>query len=118
VHLVRDLLDKKVLDRNGREIGRVDGIVLEAGGAEPPRVAAIDIGISVAAHRVRPFLGHWAAGLERALRLDAGRPVRIPFEAIIDIADHVRADLAANDSPATMLERRLRNVVGSIPGAS
>ena len=27
--LVRDLLDKLVVDRNGREMGRVDGIVLD-----------------------------------------------------------------------------------------
>ena len=26
--LVRDMLDKKVVDRNGREMGRVDSIVL------------------------------------------------------------------------------------------
>jgi hypothetical protein len=99
-------------------MGRVDGIVLEAGGAGPPRVAAIEIGIAVAAHRVRPFLGRWAAGLERALGVDEGHPVRIPFESIIDIAAHVRVDLAANETAATTLERRLRDIVSSIPGAS
>jgi sporulation protein YlmC with PRC-barrel domain len=118
VHIVRDLLDKKVLDRNGREMGRVDGIVVEVGGSRPPRIAAIQIGLSVAAHRVRPFLGRWAAGLERALGIEEGRPLQIPFETIVDIGDHVRVDMTANHTPATTLERRLRRIVASIPGAS
>jgi sporulation protein YlmC with PRC-barrel domain len=118
MHLVRDLLDKNVVDRNGREMGRVDGIIVEAGGAESPRIAAIEIGISVAARRVRPFLGRWAAGFERALGVDEGRPLRVPFESIIDINDHVRVDVAANDTTATTVERRLRNAVRSIPGTS
>jgi sporulation protein YlmC with PRC-barrel domain len=117
MHIVRDLLDQRVVDRNGREMGRVDGIVLEAGGPGPPRIVAIEIGISVAARRVRRFLGHWAAGLERALDIHQGRPLRVPFACVLQIHDQVRVDLAANDSPATTLERRLRDIVRSIPGA-
>jgi len=30
LHLARDLEDKRVLDRNGREMGRVDRVVLDA----------------------------------------------------------------------------------------
>ena len=118
MHLVRDLLDKKVVDRNGREMGRVDGIVLDIGGATPPRVTAIQIGPSTAAHRVRPFLGRLASALERVLAIDEGRPLRIPFDSILSIEDHVRVDLVANETPALTLERRLRKLVGSIPGAS
>jgi sporulation protein YlmC with PRC-barrel domain len=35
--LVRDLLDKKVVDRNGREMGRVDGIVISIRAGAAPR---------------------------------------------------------------------------------
>ena len=116
--LVRDLLDKKVVDRNGREMGRVDGVLLEARGAAPLRVAAIEIGSATLFGRVAPFLGRWAAGLERALGVDAGRPIRIPFDDVLSVAEHVRVDLAAGETAAVAVERRLRRVIGSIPGAS
>ena len=115
--LVRDVLDKKVVDRYGREMGRVDGLVIEAGGAAP-RVAAIEIGSSTLARRVARFLGRWAAGLERALGIDAGRPLRIPFGAVLDVADHVRVDVAVGDTPGSVVEHALRDVLGSLPRGS
>jgi sporulation protein YlmC with PRC-barrel domain len=116
--LVRDLLDAKVMDRHGREMGRVDGVVIAAGGAAAPRVTAIEIGPSVLFRRIHPAAGRWMAGLERALGLDTGRPLRIPFEAIIDIGDHVRVDLAVGETAASALEHRLRDVFKWIPGGS
>jgi sporulation protein YlmC with PRC-barrel domain len=115
--LVRDVLDKKVVDRHGREMGRVDGIVIDAGGAAP-RVAAIEIGSSTLARRVARFLGRWAAGLERALGIDGGRPLRIPFSAVLDVADHVRVDVAVGDTPGAVVEHALRDVFGSLPRGS
>ena len=115
--LVRDLLDKKVVDRNGRELGRVDGLVIEIVGADA-RVASLEIGAAVLFRRVRPFLGRCAAGVERALGIDAGRPIRVPFSAVIDVSDHVRVDLVARETAAPALEHRLRNVFSSIPGGS
>ena len=116
--LVRDLLDKKVVDRHGREMGRVDGVILEAEGGEAPRVAAIAIGSSVLARRVAPFLGRWAAGLERALGVDAGRPLRIPFAAILDIGDHVRVDVTVGETAGATVDHALRNLWSSLPGGS
>jgi sporulation protein YlmC with PRC-barrel domain len=116
--LVRDLLDKKVVDRHGRELGRVDSIIVEHDGAGAPRVTAIELGASVLARRIHPLAGRCAAGLERALGIDEGRPMRVPFSQIIDIADHVRVDLAAGSTPATALEQRLRKIVSSIPGGA
>ncbi len=118
LHLVRDLLDAKVVDRNGREMGRVDGIVVEVTADAPPRVTAIEIGPSVLAERVGPLFGRIAAAIERVLDIDEGRPIRIPFAAILDTADHVRVDVAVGETAAATLERRLRGVFGSIPGGS
>ena len=118
IDLVRDLLDKKVVDRHGREMGRVDGVILDAGGGTPPRVGAIELGPSTLFRRVLPILGRWISGLERALGIDEGRPLRIPFEQILDVADHVKVDLAAGETPVMTLERRLRAIVRSIPGGS
>ena len=111
--VVRDVLDKKVVDRYGREMGRVDGIIIEGGGGTPPR-----LGSSTLARRVSPFLGRCASGLERALGIDAGRPLRIPFSAVLDIADHVRIDIAVGDTPGAVVEHALRDLFGSIPRGS
>jgi sporulation protein YlmC with PRC-barrel domain len=90
--LVRDLLDKSVVDRHGHELGRVDSIVLEMRPGAPPRVAAIELGPAVLAHRVWPPLGRWMKGLEVALGMAEERPLRVPFAAIVDIDRHVKVE--------------------------
>jgi sporulation protein YlmC with PRC-barrel domain len=116
--LVRDLLDKLVVDRHGREIGRVDSIVLEVRQHAPPRVVAIESGPAVLGHRVWPLLGRWMRGLEQALGIADGRPLRIAFSDILDTRDRIKVDRAAGETVALALERRLRGWLGSIPGAS
>ena len=115
--LVRDLLDKLVVDRHGREIGRVDGIVLEVRENAPPRVAGIEIGPAVLADRVRPLLGRWARGLEHALGISEGRPLRITFGEILDTRDRIKVDRAAGETAALVLEQRLRSWIAPIPGS-
>jgi hypothetical protein len=90
--LVRDLLDKSVLDANGRELGRTDGIVLELRKDAPPRVAAIELGPAVLFARIAPVAGRWAAGLQHALGFGDGRPRRVAFAQILDINRHIRVD--------------------------
>lgn len=116
--LVRDLLDKKVVDRNGREMGRADSVILHVSGGEPPRVAALELGAAVLAHRVSPLLGRWVAALEHAFGVDAGRPLRIPFRAVLGIHDHVKVDLVFGETAAATVEQRVRRWVSSIPGSS
>ena len=115
--LVRDVLDKQVLDRYGREMGRVDGVVIETGGGVA-RVVAIEIGAATLARRVASFLGRWASGCERALGIDVGRPLRIPFSAVLDISDHIRVDVAVGETAGAVVEHALRNVFSSIPRGS
>jgi hypothetical protein len=115
--LVRDLLDEKVVDRHGREMGRVDDITLEIRDGAPPRVSAIELGPVVVARRLHPTLGRWVAALEQALGIAEGRPLRIPF-ADFTIRDAVRADRAFGETAAATVERRLRAIISAIPGSS
>ncbi len=116
--LIRDILDNKVVDRNGRDVGRVDGMVLHAVDGQPPRLAAIEIGPSVLGHRIHPLLGRCVAGLEHALGIDEGRPLRIPFRTVLDVNNHVKVDLAVGETSAATLEKRLRRWVAALPWSS
>ncbi len=116
--LVHDLLDMRVVDRNGREMGRVDSIVIDVRDGAAPRVSAIAIGPAVLANRIHPILGRWVAALEHGFGIDEGRPFRIPFSAILDIEDRVRVDLAFGETAAATVERRLRRWVASLPRSS
>jgi hypothetical protein len=116
--LVRDLLDKLVADRHGRELGRVDSIVLEVREHAPPRVAAIEIGPVALASRVRPLLGRWMRGLEIALGIAEGRPLRIAFGDILDTRDRIKVDRAAGETAALVVEQRLRAWIRTIPGST
>jgi sporulation protein YlmC with PRC-barrel domain len=118
VDLIRDFLDKRVVDRNGREMGRVDRVVLEVRDGAPPHVVAFETGPAVLAARLSPRLGRWVEALEHAFALDAGRPLRIEFAEVLDVHDHIRIDRAAGETSAVDVEHRLRRWVRSIPGGS
>lgn len=62
--LVRDLLDKQVVDRNGQELGRVDSIILDVAADGSATVSAIEIGLISFAQRLHPLLGRYARAIE------------------------------------------------------
>jgi len=115
--LARDIEDKQVLDRHGREIGRVDRVILELR-ADGARVVALEVGPAVLAARVSSGLGRWAAGLEKALGIDRGRPLRIPLAEIIDLQPHIRIDREFAHTPAATVEQSLRRWLPRLPGAA
>ena len=116
--LVRDMLDKKVVDRNGRDMGRVDSIVLRVDAAAPPSVLALEIGPSVLAARVRPLFGRWVAALEHGFGVSEGRPLRILLKDVLHVHNHVKIDVAFGETPAATIEQRLRRWVASLPRSS
>jgi hypothetical protein len=72
--VVRDVLDTRVVDRNGREMGRVDGILGDCQPNQPVRLAAILIGPSALGDRVHPALGRFVRRFETRFGLDKNRP--------------------------------------------
>jgi sporulation protein YlmC with PRC-barrel domain len=117
MNLVCDLLDKRVVDRNGRAMGRVDGVVLEQRDGMPPRVATLEIGPSVLGHRLHPTIGRWVAALEQAFGVAEGRPVRIAFSDVLQSETEVKVDVAIGETAAATVEQRLREWIGRLPGA-
>lgn len=110
--LARDLLDKPVIDRNRREMGRVDGIVLDVEEGRAPRVAAIEIGPSVLACRIAPPLGRIVAAIEDWCGVAAGRPTRIAVAEILDVAEKITVAPTATERGALNVERAMRRMLG------
>lgn len=115
--VVRDLLDKQVLDRNGLEMGRVDSVIVEMRDDGSAVISAIEIGLISFAERLSPSIGRLARAMETVLGVERDRPVRIPFSKIISLEKDVKVDLAAAETPVTALERRARRWISSLPGA-
>ena len=116
--LVRDLLDKQIVDRNGQEMGRVDAVVLHISDGDAPRVVALEVGAAVLASRIAPVFGRLVAALEQVFQVADGHPLRIPVGKVRAVDDRVTVDLAFGDTAAAAIEQRLRRWVGAIPGAS
>lgn len=115
--LVCDVLDKQVIDRNGRAMGRVDGIALEPCAGKPPRVSALLIGPSALGHRLWPALGRWVVAVEHSLGIAEGRPARIAFAQVIKTEPDVKVDLAVSDTAVGVVEQKLRGWIVALTGS-
>jgi sporulation protein YlmC with PRC-barrel domain len=118
MHLVRDLLDNQVRDKEDRRMGKVDGVLLIVRGGRAPRVAAIELGLPTLAMRISERLGRRVRALEQTLGVGDGEPVRIPMDRIEGIGIDVRVDIDANRTAVYDWERWFRRVlIGHLPGA-
>ncbi|RUM23929.1 hypothetical protein EFQ99_18290 [Rhizobium vallis] len=117
--LLRDVLDKQLVDRNGVKMGKVDGIVAELRPNSPPRVVAIEVGAIVMARRFGRRPKRWITWL--ASRLGGDRhstPHRVAWSAVRDIGVDVELDVAVTDTGIFDWQDWLRDrVVSKIPGA-
>jgi hypothetical protein len=107
--LARDVLDKLVLDRRRHVIGRADGIVLSMRADRPPRVAAIEMGMTTLARRLSTRLERWISGVERWLGVHDGKPLRIPFETVTIQRNQLAADIDGDEAGAYVWERWWRH---------
>src|SRR5215475_11030465 len=116
--VIRDILDKQLVDRRQRNMGKVDGLILELHDGRPPRLAYITVGGTTLARRLHPRLAQWLAAVQRTWGIGRGEPFRIPWAQVRDIGIDVEVDVDAEQTPALAWERWLRkHVIGRIPGA-
>ena len=114
--VIRDVLDELVVDRNGREMGRVDGLELEVRQNQPPRLSSIVMGPVALGDRLHPSIGRWVSAFENALGLSKGRPVRIEFSTLRRRERHIETNLTVSETAANAVEQRIRTWVRWIPG--
>jgi sporulation protein YlmC with PRC-barrel domain len=114
------LLDRQIVDREGRLAGKVDDVELttpEEGG--PPIVTALVSGRGALARRFGGRMGRAVAALSRRLDPQQGDPGRIPLGDVSDIGNHVTVAREADELTVYTAERAVREgIIGRIPGAS
>jgi hypothetical protein len=109
MELVRDVLDKPVVDRHGHAMGRADAVVLEWRKGAAPLVRSIAIGPVPLAHRLHPRLGRLVERLERWLGLSARRPIEVPFSKVHAKEMRVMVDVTAGDTGSSNVELAVRS---------
>jgi hypothetical protein len=109
VNLIRDILDVDVLDRDGRAMGKLDGIVAMLRAGRPPLLKAITLGLPVKAARIHPRLGEI---ISRRCST-----TRIAWSDIQELEVDARLKIDGRTTPALSLEKRLRALLMRIPGA-
>ena len=114
LHLVRDVLDTQVLDREKRPMGKVDGIGLELPDGSPPRVAYFEIDGVTAWRRLGERYGRWAARIAARWH---GKPYRFRWSQVRDLGIDLEIDVDAERTSTLDLERWLRErFVARLPG--
>jgi hypothetical protein len=118
IAVVRDLLDKQLVDREGEPLGRVDGIVMAYTADAPPRITHFELGARPLAQRLpHPFQGALAS-LARRLSLRGDQPYRIDVGRIIHLGRTIRIDIDVTRSAARETERWIRDhIIAHIPGS-
>jgi hypothetical protein len=118
--LIRDMLDKQLVDRSGMKMGRADGVVIALRDGEQPVVDHLQLGAEVLAHRLGGPAVRFVKWMRRRfpVREEAVLVVRWPSVAEIT-SHHMKLDLDAEHTSAFAWERWLReHIVAKIPGSS
>ncbi|HEV7745211.1 MAG TPA: hypothetical protein VGO56_09470 [Pyrinomonadaceae bacterium] len=119
MELIRDCLDKQVVDRKGHKMGRVDGIIIELSGGRRPIVSAIELGAVCQANRLTKSLGRLVKSISKRSSVVNRDPFRIPWSKVVSAGTEVIAGVEAEKTPALAWELWLRkNIIARIPGAS
>jgi sporulation protein YlmC with PRC-barrel domain len=112
------LLDRQIVDRDGRLVGNVDDVEFTDGADGPPRVTAILVGMIPLGDRIGGRVGRWMAALGRRLSMPDHEPIRIPYHLVDTVGSEVTLLIPADQLPEPGLERWLRqHLIERIPGA-
>lgn len=115
--LIRDVLDKKLIDREECPMGRVSGLIMHVSERTQPRVTHILVGGPTLWMRIHPALGWLSGRLARTWGPKRDEPVKIPWSRVETVGRDVKLDVKAKDTGALDWEIWVaRNIIGRIPG--
>jgi hypothetical protein len=116
MNIIRDVLDNQLVDRQGRPIGRVDGIIAVGEVGAQPRVAFIEVGVPTALRRINRALGDLAERWLTRFGPDGPAVRRVPWNAIKDVGIDVDLDIDADEQKMLAWEHWARDkLVARVP---
>ncbi len=113
-----DLLDREVIDVEGRPVGKVDDLELSDPADGPPTITALLLGPAAYGRRLGGRIGEWIEGAGTKLA-ETAEAIRIPMDLVDDIDVSVRLRVTAESlQRPNQLEHWLRDrIISRIPGA-
>lgn len=119
MEVIRDVLDKQLIDRKGRPMGKADGVIMEIEEDAQPRLSFVETGAITQARRLSARLARWVEAIVRRTGADReSECYRIPWSKLVVTGIDITVNVEAEETPAFTFERWLRtHVIGRIPGA-
>jgi sporulation protein YlmC with PRC-barrel domain len=115
--LVRDVLDKKLIDREECEMGRVSGLLMHVSENAQPRITHILVGGPTLWMRVSPFFGRISKRLARTWGPKRNEPVKIPWSRVETVGREVKLDVEGKETGALDWELWVaKHIIEHIPG--
>jgi hypothetical protein len=115
------LLDRQIIDPNGRLAGKVDDLELTfpVEGDGPPYATAILSGPGALARRLGGRLGSWIESVHSRMHPhEQPGPARVPFAIVKRVNNHVELSIEGEELESHRAERWVReHVIARIPGA-
>ena len=119
MHIVRDVLDKKLLDADGCEMGRIDGVVLELPDQGPPRLVRLEMGGEILAERVARWLVRPVRWMADKFSPRKERIVAIDWRHVKRMGRDIHLDIRADETEALAWEHLLaERFISRIPGGA
>lgn len=114
------LLDRQIVDADGRLAGKVDDLELVERDDGPPYVAAVLSGPGALSRRIGGRLGAWFESVQARLRTgNDATPAAISFGVVSRVDTDVHITISRDDLPSAGGEHWARDhVVAHIPGAA
>ncbi|MGB9377896.1 MAG: hypothetical protein WCB04_10340 [Mycobacteriales bacterium] len=113
------LLDRQVIDRDGRMVCKVDDLEFEPNASGQPVVTAILAGPAALGPRIGGALGRWMVAIQARLRpRDQDGPARIAIALVTGIGADIRLSGAARELQTYQTEAWVDlHLIGKLPGA-
>jgi sporulation protein YlmC with PRC-barrel domain len=114
-----ELLDRQLVDPDGRMAGKVDDLELQMREGGPPIVTGILSGPGALARRIGGRPGAWLASVHVRLRpQDRDGPARISFGVVAAVGDHVDVTVGREDLDTYAFEGWVRDrIISRLPGS-
>ena len=106
-HLVRDLLDNQLVDRDKLNLGKIDGIVIHVAKGKQPRVTHLESGALILARRLGPRWERFVAFLTRHFGVRKNPVFRVPWSKVTKTGIDIHLDVDGVKSDAFAWEHWL-----------